>query len=624
MIEFNPNCTLPDAVPVFVGNTNIRTTLDIAWSCVSTLLLCCWSIIHLNVPEQFRPLTRGERLRRSLWLFWRRLKWMLFTLLVPEALLAKAMSDYSSAKFQTGQFQAFLQQNRDGVTWSLVHSFFANMGGFAIRFPPSLPAQGVDSIPSSPDIVQGVDEEVPYEATQPSNEATPVPAIVPQDIEMMGNRADPPVSPATGDAVINIAPFAGQVLDKHVEAQKDERPCHQSTQGRTDHDQLQRVARTTGATDEAQALPTDKARSDYRSGWTMRRLKASYEDYWRRVEQIRLGLRWSYEREEYRLLLEVYGKSYRYGPLDWRRNDVHAALAKGIFDTTDAPTYRKPFRKALLVLIGDVWVLNAAQLLYARSCGIIECLPNVSEDDLGDKSKGDVVVKLTALVQVTWIIIQLVGRAAAGSPSAPLEIMTLAFASLALFIYLLLLNRPQGVGTPIYFLAKQRPSMGEMKEIALLRPLMFLNIPFPLSMPNAVLHQGPAINRRGGSALLISSAGMVFGSLAFGAIHLAAWNFIFPSDVERELWRISSLVTALAPLVFTVVQVILGMVNKFVTRFPESSIVYTGSLGALTMFIAIALIPARLLLIVESFRSLYYLPPGTYLSSWTSNIPHVG
>jgi len=33
---------------------------------------------------------------------------------------------------------------------------------------------------------------------------------------------------------------------------------------------------------------------------------------------------------------------------------------------------------------------------------------------------------------------------------------------------------------------------------------------------------------------------------------------------------------------------------------------------------------ARLFIIVEALRSLAYLPPGAFLATWTSNLPHVG
>jgi hypothetical protein len=40
--------------------------------------------------------------------------------------------------------------------------------------------------------------------------------------------------------------------------------------------------------------------------------------------------------------------------------------------------------------------------------------------------------------------------------------------------------------------------------------------------------------------------------------------------------------------------------------------------------VTLALVIARLFIIVEVFRSLYYLPPENYVNTWATNIPHFG
>lgn len=74
MFVFHPKCTLPTEDQGFVANPNVRSTMDIVENCLATLVLCCWSILHLNVPPQFRPKTRSQKLYRGLWMFWRKLK----------------------------------------------------------------------------------------------------------------------------------------------------------------------------------------------------------------------------------------------------------------------------------------------------------------------------------------------------------------------------------------------------------------------------------------------------------------------------------------------------------------------------------------------------------------------
>jgi hypothetical protein len=41
-----------------------------------------------------------------------------------------------------------------------------------------------------------------------------------------------------------------------------------------------------------------------------------------------------------------------------------------------------------------------------------------------------------------------------------------------------------------------------------------------------------------------------------GSIHMAAWNFTFPSPTEQYLWRISCVVIASSPLIFLIAETI--------------------------------------------------------------------
>jgi hypothetical protein len=134
MFTFYPNCTLPADDQGFVASPNVRSTFDIIGSCIATLGFCCWSILHLNVPPSFQTKTRSQRIYRGLWGFWQRVKWAAATLLAPEALLAKAATDYLSARWNTRAIKTEFS-DQDTVPWTTAHSFLADMGGFAIRFP---------------------------------------------------------------------------------------------------------------------------------------------------------------------------------------------------------------------------------------------------------------------------------------------------------------------------------------------------------------------------------------------------------------------------------------------------------------------------------------------------------
>lgn len=58
---------------------------------------------------------------------------MIFTLLAPEFVVGKALSELMSARHYKKEMQAFAA-TKSG--WTLTHSFFANMGGFVLHFKP--------------------------------------------------------------------------------------------------------------------------------------------------------------------------------------------------------------------------------------------------------------------------------------------------------------------------------------------------------------------------------------------------------------------------------------------------------------------------------------------------------
>jgi hypothetical protein len=143
---FTTNCTLSPELAIntttttynFVSSPNTRGTLDILWSSLSTLLLCVWTIQHLNVPPQIEShnphrRTRVQTWRRELlWIYGSKLKWMVTTLLAPEYLIGKSVVDFLSAWWLLGRMGEWAE--RDGVEWTLSHVFLANIGGFVVRF----------------------------------------------------------------------------------------------------------------------------------------------------------------------------------------------------------------------------------------------------------------------------------------------------------------------------------------------------------------------------------------------------------------------------------------------------------------------------------------------------------
>lgn len=114
----------------WVSSPDGRGTIDIIWSCLVTITLCCWSSLCVNAPA------RGEG---QIWQFWDKVNLACIGLLGPEFLFALASGQYMSARHSVEEFHS-----AGYPSWTMRHAFFADMGGFALKIPveepcPNLP-----------------------------------------------------------------------------------------------------------------------------------------------------------------------------------------------------------------------------------------------------------------------------------------------------------------------------------------------------------------------------------------------------------------------------------------------------------------------------------------------------
>lgn len=105
----------------WVDSPNQRGTIDIIWSCITTLAICCWVMLHLNVPAK----------NDNLWtLFLRRARWLMLALLSPELVMLFACGQWASAQRSVADMHSLGYQN-----WTMIHAFYADMGGFLLHPP---------------------------------------------------------------------------------------------------------------------------------------------------------------------------------------------------------------------------------------------------------------------------------------------------------------------------------------------------------------------------------------------------------------------------------------------------------------------------------------------------------
>ncbi|RDW58729.1 hypothetical protein BP6252_13205 [Coleophoma cylindrospora] len=172
-------------------------------------------------------------------------------------------------------------------------------------------------------------------------------------------------------------------------------------------------------------------------------------------------------------------------------------------------------------------------------------VPDLSEDDLKDKSKTDYFTKGIAALQITQLVLSLGVRQARHLPYSQLETLTLAFAICGVLTYACSWYKPQGVNRPIKVETKEgyNPTI-QLRSFDRLWHILTnsnsdswtLNRIQNDNVSRAKLNE----THPGLYLLTVLTAG-------FGSIHMIAWNFEFPTRTEQILWRTATLVSVALP-----------------------------------------------------------------------------
>lgn len=277
----------------------------------------------------------------------------------------------------------------------------------------------------------------------------------------------------------------------------------------------------------------------------------------------------------------------------------------------------------------------------------------VTEKEIEDKSKVDGLGKIFTMFQTTWFIVQYLERWVAHQPRTQLEAMTLAYAILNIIIFFLWKHKPLDVQEPIDVSGRASGHIEEhasdhIEEGGLLWWRVFRRTLRAMGIaPSLAIVTTPVIG------------------FIFGGIHCFAWWFPFPTHREQVLWRFSSLVCTVSPVLLTIpvaiggaphdtwprwINVVLKWLNSGSRLAPRLlsvvrsarwsafwepgsprgcsvilSLVIREIFMCLAAFSASGYVICRGVLIVLTFTSLRALPAGAFeAASWTSFFPHFG
>jgi hypothetical protein len=307
---------------------------------------------------------------------------------------------------------------------------------------------------------------------------------------------------------------------------------------------------------------------------------------------------------------------------------------------------------------GQQYTFRIAQLAWLLRKKLIT-LPEISRDDLCDRSNANGIAKALALAQSSWFIAQSIARIDQRLPLTTLEIEVVPFVAATWLIYLFWWKKPFDIETytvihverllpeDLRSLAEDtcsprkahewwRPAPKEIHDLSWdfywfektmnMKTLTAISTShlIPADLSRVVSHTSaegkvadwyrPAVNESHPSEweawddLMIYAVGIFFNGL-----QLAAWRFTFPTPIESLLWKISVLtmlgsVTAWVPVAFL-----------FSCLSPTSLAKHTpfyllvGCYGI-----------ARIYVVVEVFAGLRALPAGVFETvKWSKYIPHL-
>jgi hypothetical protein len=145
--------------------------------------------------------------------------------------------------------------------------------------------------------------------------------------------------------------------------------------------------------------------------------------------------------------------------------------------------------------------------------------------------------------------------------------------------------------------------------------------PHSLDWPNA------GLLRRTQSLIM----GMVLwgASMAYGAIHVAAWHYFFPTPLEQLFWRLSSVWVTFCAAFWLVTNLLahaFPIIDRVWVTYNERRLGWLGTfvITILCAMCGVTYIIARGYLVVEAFTSIREVPTDVYRTpSWSQMFPHL-
>ncbi|KAJ7678718.1 hypothetical protein B0H17DRAFT_986990 [Mycena rosella] len=271
----------------------------------------------------------------------------------------------------------------------------------------------------------------------------------------------------------------------------------------------------------------------------------------------------------------------------------------------------------------------------------LEDIRQLEAEDIMDRSKGDALSKGVALAQGLWFATQCLARVSQRLSVTELEVATLGFAVLNVFIWLLWWYKPLDVDRAVP-LGTDEEDLYEFELVPRRRYLRLLGeiligeyTDYNPTSSTAVPSFWSMERDHTAFSTIVTVSHFTEGLVGtiFGAIYCAAWNASFPSVVEMWLWRSSSLAVATIPAVMVLIPAWRFLCGNLIRSISPGVWKYywvgrrSETLSTLAWVVVIVFSPiyilARICLLVLQLITLRDLPPGAFVDvDWSGFLPH--
>ena len=222
--------------------------------------------------------------------------------------------------------------------------------------------------------------------------------------------------------------------------------------------------------------------------------------------------------------------------------------------------------------------IHGIHIVYLVKEGYL-ALPEITEDEISDKSKANLLAKILVCLQTGWFVVQCCARAHQSLPLTTLELATISYVWCTWGIYSQWLKKPLDVATPTVLmiqastaeiLLKAGPEAakpyrqtpldfvwdGKNSWTLDVQPFLhFRTDPKERPMPRILNDSFPWFDRATDAIIVM------FVVFFYGAIHMFGWDLTFPTAMEKLLWRISALVVLGTAAAFCLWELIWGIIR---------------------------------------------------------------